>query len=139
MTRLLEGVSGVAKIREEVVLMEENLLPQHRLVLASMSYDNMAPPLPLLTRMKMANQFSIIQAQLQPYLQLKRTIGAKTDLEFEKQMMSMQQLMASHLQKTSAMMMMMMNEQNEKVASNKETARIRGQNLTMHAYYHIFE
>ena len=68
------------------------------------------------TNQNMVMQISTVQSQLQAFLQRVRISRAWIDFEYEKQMMSMQQLMASYSQ-----MIVLMNEGAGGVKPNEET------------------
>ena len=78
------------------------------------SIGDTVPFLP--TNQNMVMQISMVQSQLQAFLQRVRISRAWIDFEYEKQMMSMQQLMASYSQ-----MIVLMNEGAGGVKPNEET------------------
>jgi hypothetical protein len=116
--RMLESVNGLKRAREESGLMEEHMSLLLRLQLAAMPTmrDSITAPLHMPTNQNILMQISMVQSQLQACLQHVRISRAWIDFEYEKQMMSMQQLMASYSQ-----MIMMMNEGAGGVAINEET------------------
>lgn len=115
--RMLENVNGLKRAREESNLMEEHMSLLLRLQLDAMPTMRDSITVPFLpTNQNMVMQISMVQSQLQAFLQRVRISRAWIDFEYEKQMMSMQQLMASYSQ-----MIVLMNEGAGGVKPNEET------------------
>jgi hypothetical protein len=115
--RMLENTNGLKRAREESNLMEEHMSLLLRLQLDAMPTMRDCITVPFLpTNQNMVMQISMVQSQLQAFLQRVRISRAWIDFEYEKQMMSMQQLMASYSQ-----MIVLMNEGAGGVKPNEET------------------
>jgi hypothetical protein len=115
--RMLENTNGLKRAREESNLMEEHMSLLLRLQLDAMPTMRDSITVPFLpTNQNMVMQISMVQSQLQAFLQRVRISRAWIDFEYEKQMMSMQQLMASYSQ-----MIVLMNEGAGGVKPNEET------------------